>query len=336
MLATQAMQLEPRDVDARLTLARALTQKKQYAEALKILDELVASTPNVAAVHAQRGTLLARKRDHAGARAAFERALQVNPTEAEALDGITGVDFAAGRQSEAIARLEALVQRGSEQVAVRMAAARAYATASRFGEAETHLLKVIEAAPSHPDAYAMLGTIYLQQNRVAAARTQFEKVVAKQPRSLPGWTVIGTIDLMEARIPDAQRSFERVLEINPKSGVAANNLAWIYAENGGSLDAALQLAQVASRELPDDAEVSDTLGWIYYKKGMIELSIATLRRSLEIDPQNPHAAYHLALAYDKRGDRDLARQMLSRYLTIDSTSARSAEVKRRLEAGTGT
>ena len=50
--------------------------------------------------------------------------------------------------------------------------------------------------------------------------------------------------------------------------MAANNLAWRYAEDGGNLDVALSLAQTAKRKLPDSPEVSDTLGWIYLKKDL--------------------------------------------------------------------
>ena len=53
--------------------------------------------------------------------------------------------------------------------------------------------------------------------------------------------------------------------------MAANNLAFLYADEGGNLDLALQLAQTAKQHLPNSAEVDDTLGWVYYKKGCLVL-----------------------------------------------------------------
>jgi Flp pilus assembly protein TadD len=137
---------------------------------------------------------------------------------------------------------------------------------------------------------------------------------------------------MEDRIPDAQRSFERVIKVDPRAAVASNNLAWIYAEHGGSLDQALQLALVAKAELPNETEVHDTLGWIYYRKGDLSAAIEALERSIELAPKNATAAYHLALAYEKSGSRAEARRMFTQYLTLDGTSDRSADVKRRLQA----
>jgi Flp pilus assembly protein TadD len=108
-------------------------------------------------------------------------------------------------------------------------------------------------------------------------------------------------------------------------------MAWIYAEHGGSVDMALQLAQVAQAELPNDADVHDTLGWIYYKKGMIPQAVASLRRSLELQPKNATAAYHLALVHETAGDRGEARRLMTHFLSLDSSSERSADIRRRLQ-----
>jgi Flp pilus assembly protein TadD len=114
------------------------------------------------------------------------------------------------------------------------------------------------------------------------------------------------------------------------AGVAANNLAWIYAENSGNMDLALRLAQTARTALPNQPEVHDTLGWVYVKRNELPLAIASLRRSLDLDPANLEASYHLGLAYEMKGDRAEARQLLQQYLKLDSNSERSAEVRRRL------
>ena len=61
--------------------------------------------------------------------------------------------------------------------------------------------------------------------------------------------------------------------------MAANNLAWIDATSNGNLDVALQLAQTAKAQLPNRHEVDDTLGWIYYKKGLSSMAIESLNSS---------------------------------------------------------
>jgi len=82
----------------------------------------------------------------------------------------------------------------------------------------------------------------------------------------------------------------------------ANQLARIYADQGGELGMALALAHAAAEGAPEDAQVDDTLGWILYRNGLTSLAIAALRRSVERDPDDPTARRHLALAYLKAGD----------------------------------
>ena len=64
----------------------------------------------------------------------------------------------------------------------------------------------------------------------------------------------------------------------------------------------MQLAQTAKAQLPNQHEVDDTLGWIYYKKGMQTRAIESFENSTLKQPTNALYAYHLGLAYYKNGD----------------------------------
>src|SRR5205085_6250825 len=103
---------------------------------------------------------------------------------------------------------------------------------------------------------------------------------------------------------EAQRVYEGILATRPREAWPANNLAWLYAEHGGNLDVALRLAQTAKELLPNAPQISDTLGWIYYKKHLADTAIPALQASVKQDPRNPVYRYHLGLAYLKSGDVD--------------------------------
>jgi tetratricopeptide (TPR) repeat protein len=139
---------------------------------------------------------------------------------------------------------------------------------------------------------------------------------------------------MQDRLPEAQKKYERTLEIDPNAAVAANNLAWIYAEQNKNLDVALQLAQTAKSQLPDSAEVDDTLGWVYYQKGLATLAISSFEQSVAKDPANGVYLYHLGLAQLKNGDKVKARQSLEKALAAKGPFKEAAEARRVL-AGLG-
>jgi tetratricopeptide (TPR) repeat protein len=120
----------------------------------------------------------------------------------------------------------------------------------------------------------------------------------------------------QKNVPEAKKRYNQILKANPRAAVAANNLAWIYAEEGQELDLALKLAQSAAEQFPDRPEVQDTLGWVYYRKELPSLAIRPFEHSIENDPDNPMYHYHLALAYAKSGDVQQARRAVEKALTL--------------------
>jgi tetratricopeptide (TPR) repeat protein len=117
--------------------------------------------------------------------------------------------------------------------------------------------------------------------------------------------------------------------MNPRAAVASNNLAWLYAEGGGNLDVALQLAQAAHAQLTDNPQVNDTLGWVYYKKGLSTKAVASFRESLQAGG-NPVYQYHLGLAYAQHGDKQEARKALEQALQLNPKFEGAADVRRLL------
>ena len=99
------------------------------------------------------------------------------------------------------------------------------------------------------------------------------------------------------------------------ASVAANNLAFIYAEEGTNWDEALNLATAAKQRLPNDASVDDTIGGIHYKNGLADLAIKSFQESLKKRPDDAEELCHHGLAYAKLGDKARARQALQRALT---------------------
>src|SRR5687768_12463696 len=97
---------------------------------------------------------------------------------------------------------------------------------------------------------------------------------------------VGRVQMGRKQLEPAIAAFDTV-------AVAANNLAWIYAQSDDRLDTALELAETAKRGLPDNAEVSATLGYVYYRKGMVDLALPAFQQSLAKDPSNPTYHYHL-------------------------------------------
>jgi tetratricopeptide (TPR) repeat protein len=165
-------------------------------------------------------------------------------------------------------------------------------------------------------AYGALGQLYVVQGKLPEALAEFEALATRSPRSVAALTMVGIILQVQGKVDAARERFEQVLRIDPEAAVAANNLAWMYVEQGGNLDLALHLAQTAQKRLADVAQVNDTLGFIYYRKNLLSLAISTLTMSAQKDPRNALYQFHLGLAYAKAGDATRAKPLLTRALEL--------------------
>ena len=174
----------------------------------------------------------------------------------------------------------------------------------------------------------MLGQLYASQKRLDEARAGFEQLAKQMPRLAGPPTMVGNLFDMQKNTGQARVWYERALAIDPKAAVAANNLAWLLAETGGNLDVALQHAQAAKSQLPELPDVDDTLGWVYYKKGLATLAIQSFEESVRKDGKNALFHYHLGLAYLKNEEKDKARVSLKQALALNPSFDGAADAKK--------
>ncbi|MBW1828454.1 MAG: tetratricopeptide repeat protein, partial [Deltaproteobacteria bacterium] len=180
-------------------------------------------------------------------------------------------------------------------------------------------------------AYVSLARLCIQENRMEEAIAHYEALLKKDPQSLTGHMGIGTLYDQQGDNQKAEASYRKALEIKDDFAPAANNLAWILLKNGGNIDEALGLAQIAKEQMPRNPSVMDTLGWLYYLKGSYLNAIAELQDSLALEPDNPVINYHMGMAYFKNGQTDTAKQFLEKALKIDQNFNEAENALRTLE-----
>ncbi len=132
------------------------------------------------------------------------------------------------------------------------------------------------------------------------------------------------------KVDEANKQYRRALELSPKNALAANNLASNLSDFGGNLDEALKFAQVAREAAPEDPNVGDTLGWIYYKKGLYDTSYPLISEAAKKLEKNAVIRYHLGMVLSKKGKTKEAAAELRAALALDANFPGSAEAKKEL------
>lgn len=334
-MARQVVTARPQSADARLLYGQALLRAGDLRNAERELLMLSQIMPRSAEVHTWVGLLHDVKGDSARARRSFERVLELEPTSEVALAGLVSTDIADKKIGAALARIDARLGAKPNDPTLLMLRGGTYLQARDLPNAEATFRKVLELDANNLDAYGKLVTVYFQQKRLTEARNTFAEIAKRQARPVMAETMIGTILLTENKNSEARKHFERALQLNPRAAAAANNLAWDYANNGGNLDTALQLAQTAKAELPNNAAVTDTLGWVYYQKGLHGLAVTTLREAAKQSPSDADIHYRLGLAYLKNGNKLEARSTLQHVLKLNPQFRDAGEVRRMLASLAG-
>jgi tetratricopeptide (TPR) repeat protein len=330
-LMNRVLKRVPENRNTRLSLVRALMERGNLDLANTYLKQLLDADPDSPVVHSLMGALLALKKDYVGSRRWYERALRGNPAMVDALSGLVGLDLQQSRPADALARARAASAQSPRNVDLLLLLAKTYGATHDLKSAEATLRQAIDTDQDRFEAYGMLGQLLYQQNRLEDGRREFEAVLKLRPRSVPALTMIAIILRREGQTDDAMEYYRKILAIDPQAAVAANNLAWIYAEQGRNFDEAILLARVAKKKLPEVPEVSDTIGWVYYRAGQAtttSLAIPYLQDCVAKDPRNPLYRYHLGAAYARNGKTVEARQELQEALRLDADFQGAAEVRR--------
>jgi putative PEP-CTERM system TPR-repeat lipoprotein len=317
-IASEAVSNAPTVAEARLVLARALVAQGDLVRAEIEIDRLLKLYPRASAVNALRGTLYLLKGNPAVARSAFQLAFDAEPGSIAALTGLTMLDVQEKRLAQARARVERRLEADVKRPrpALLLVAAKVYVQSGDLGSAERRLRQAIDLAPTTIEPYVLLGEIYRAQQRLEAARVELDKAVTANPGNVPARTMAAMLIHAQQRPAEAKRRYEELLNIEPQAAVAANNLAWIYAEEKQNLDEALLLAQRAVEQMAEFPEAWDTLGWVYFRKQLPILAVEPFERAISKAPGNATFHYHLGLALAGSGDRVRSRDAFEKALTL--------------------
>jgi len=330
--AQEARQSAPNSPEVRLALARTLLMRGERDRAGVEITQLLDVYPNAAPVHALNGLLHTLRNDEPIARASFARALALAPGNVEAIGGLIALDLKHKRIDAARQRIDSALAKEPDRIELLLIAAGVYEQAGQPARTEQLLRRAVSVAPNSLTGYGSLAQFYVRQQRLDEARSEFEGLVKRDPRAVGPRTMVGIILESQGKRAEAKKWYEATVTDLPDAALAANNLAFMYAEEGTNLDKALTLASSAKRGLPDSPQVNDTLGWVYYKKDLPSLAVGPLEESAQKLPDNADVLYHLGMTYAKLGDKGKARNALERALKINPKFSGSAAARQTLES----
>lgn len=188
--------------------------------------------------------------------------------------------------------------------------------AKAVGEYEIILKKLAADDPRNAELLVYLAQLYQSQGQTEKALAQYEKVVALDPTNTGAMAIVASYYLDRNRRPEAIDLFKRCIAQDPLDEGCLNSLSYTYAEDGVNLDEAIVLVRRALEIRPDNYAYIDTLGWVYYQKGMYFEALKELSRAIELD-KDPVIFDHLGDASLKMKNAEAARSYWKQSLELD-------------------
>lgn len=358
---TKVLELEPKLVEARFEMIALMELEGEFEAAERLYQEKLASEPDNIRAALGYGILCQKlgRMDAAqqifqrlGARAEKEPAvitlLARHYLEMESYDAVINAIKAMLGGADDFSDLYyilGLAYDGKKQFAESMQSLEKVDTESRFYEnaviqlafiyqengqislAVDRLKFAIESRPQNAEFRLYLGSFYEEMEEYNSAVNTLREGLHISPDNVRLLFRLGVVCDKAGRKEESIETMIKVIDIDPDHANALNYLGYTYADAGRRLDEAESLIKRALEIKPDDGYITDSLGWVYYKKGNYEEALNWLIKAATLVPDDPVILEHVGDVYQKLGQVENALEYYNRAIDKKTDSVEDLEKK---------
>lgn len=252
----------------------------------------------------------------------FQRALQLDPRNADAIKGLAHSYESAGRIADAEAAYKKAIALRPDYWDGYNSLGLFYDRQSKFDDGAAQLQRAVELTPDNATAYSNLAAIYLDSGdskRYPLAETALKKSTDLSP-SYAAYTNLGYLYDSEHRYAEAASVLERAVQLNDKDYNVWANLSATYANLNDEAKAAaardreFPLLQQAAESSPRDSGVQSRLALLCAQKKLRVEALARVQTSLALAPEDPDVLENVGETYEALGDRTRALEYVEKSL----------------------
>ena len=305
-----AVDIRPAFEAARASLAKSLVFAGAAQRALVVIGPGLSQNPNSADLLAARAAARHQLKQDAEALADAERAVQLAPTNENAVSVLAALYAGAGDRARAVSLVSAAVRQVPSSVELHEILTNLYLAGAQLNEAEEQMRQVITLKPREMASRIKLALLFAQGHELDAAQRVLEDAVKdfskNKDRSRKDTARLALVDFIASRRSREQgeKTLRGFIAEDPGNADLRLGLGALLQRTGAEQDAIAAYREVINREGTDAQGLiaRDHIAAIQLSKGHVDEASTLIGEVLKNSPRDGDALFMRANIALQRGD----------------------------------
>jgi tetratricopeptide (TPR) repeat protein len=313
----KALKKNPSSEEANVLLIETYIADKQFRAALGLTQAWQGADPDsVLPIFYEAWIHQNFLKNTAKAIAAYQRVIEIDPSNAKALSALAEIYVARKddrKALEAFDRLEALAPNDAN---LKIKAAVIYYEQKQYDKAVEKFRQVLRDYPNDDRIIYYMGVIQENLKNDGEARVEFEKIKPASNFFKDARLHLSFLKLRKEDAAGAVQVMEESIRQKPQVGPFYEYLAEIHRDRK-EYEPAVDALKRGLKKSPEKESLWYNLGMVYDKQGRFDDMVRSMREVLKINPENANALNYLGYSYAERGvNLDEALTLLQKALAL--------------------
>ncbi len=327
----RALEVLPDEISIHEKLAYLYVSKDDIKKAIKELKSAISLDSTNLDYHLKLGIMYLEDKEYASALDEFNFILVSIPDSAVAnyYAGLTCIEmgqYDKGREYlskikiESELYIESIIRIGFS-----------YKKEGKMDEAINYVMSKVKEGVKSPSLYRFSVALLQEGKKYDKAIEVAKEGLSNFPDAIELYYQLAFVYDEMDDFDKAIEQMEKILKINPEHPDALNYIGYIWADMGVNLEEAEEKIKKALSIKPEDGFIIDSLGWVYYRKGLYKQALKELQRALKLVSDDPIILEHLGDVYLKLNNRLLAIESYRKALNLDMRERDRIRIKKKYE-----
>lgn len=317
----KALQLEPNNPNLHLLRGKLHSVKQESDSSISEYETCIRLKPDESECYIMLAREYGLQKKPEKAIATVNRLLKVDPDASDAYYYL-GTLYAAqsNRTDQAVEAFKEVLERDPDDVKALASLAQLYLDNKQYPEALKVLLKIEHLAPHDIPIKLRIGLIYYEMKEFDQAIDRFNKALQLNPQNDRVSYYLG---LLEAQRKNYQRALEHFKSVPPSSELYKESLvrlSFVYQELGRNAEG-IHYLEGALKQRKDLPELYELLGTLYSKQGEYAKAIAVTEQGLKRFPDQERLLFSKGVLLDKHGQFEKSVETMRKVLELNPQNA---------------